>query len=137
MTRQKFLLTNHCVTIHYPLENCSEKLPRIPKEFKLQYTDYKLHYVFVKSNQLLVVLGLLNTSIQTEGVAIFDILSRKWRLGNDMPCSRTYFACAALSAEWTRLCYWRHSHKTVEILLRSLGLQCGGKYVGVPSSHEL
>ncbi|GLJ08259.1 hypothetical protein SUGI_0084970 [Cryptomeria japonica] len=65
---------------------------------KLEYTDY-YQSMFVRSRKLLVVLGLLNTCTDMKGVLIFDFLSRKWRLGTDMPCSRCYFACAPSSSE--------------------------------------
>ncbi|GLJ14939.1 hypothetical protein SUGI_0243800 [Cryptomeria japonica] len=86
------------VIIYSHLGHCLESLPQIPREFKLEYTDY-YQSMFVRSRQLLLVLGLLNTCTDMEGVLIFDFLSRKWRLGTDMTCSRCYFACDPSSSE--------------------------------------
>ncbi|GLJ52018.1 hypothetical protein SUGI_1105770 [Cryptomeria japonica] len=44
-------------------------------------------------------MGLLNRHSDREGVLIFDFLSRKWRHGADMPCSRCDFACAVSPTE--------------------------------------
>ncbi|GLJ35077.1 hypothetical protein SUGI_0705720 [Cryptomeria japonica] len=80
--------------VYYPLEHWWEKLPRIPKEFKLQYTHYH-RCVYVSSKRLLVIMGLYNKSDNTEIVLIFDFSSRRWRLGPDVPSRRCSFACAA------------------------------------------
>ncbi|XP_057821768.2 F-box/kelch-repeat protein At2g44130 isoform X2 [Cryptomeria japonica] len=83
------------VIIYYPRGNWWERLPQVPTEFELEYTIYH-RCVFVRLTQELVVIGLKSSSrIDTEAVLIFDFLSRRWRLGANMACILTWFACAA------------------------------------------
>ncbi|GLJ14989.1 hypothetical protein SUGI_0244700 [Cryptomeria japonica] len=86
------------VIIYYPLAQWLERLPQIPTEFKLIYTEYH-RCVFVRSTKQLVVVGIFNSRSEKDCVLIFDFLSRRWRLGADMPYSRYFFACAASPSE--------------------------------------
>ncbi|XP_059073338.1 F-box/kelch-repeat protein At2g44130-like [Cryptomeria japonica] len=94
----KFTETDFNVIIYYPIGHWWEILPGIPEEFELDYTEYH-RCVFVRSKHQLVVVGLFNRRTEIEGVLIFDFLSRKWRLGADMPRNRFEFACAASPTE--------------------------------------
>ncbi|GLJ14974.1 hypothetical protein SUGI_0244460 [Cryptomeria japonica] len=84
--------------IYYPIGHWWEILPEILEEFELDYTEYH-QCVFVRSKHQLVVVGLFNRRTDIEVVLIFDFLSRKWRLGADMPRNRFEFACAASPTE--------------------------------------
>ncbi|GLJ14938.1 hypothetical protein SUGI_0243790 [Cryptomeria japonica] len=53
------------VSIYSHLGHCLEFLRQIPREFKLEYTDY-YQSMFVSSTKLLLVLGLLNTFTDME-----------------------------------------------------------------------
>ncbi|GLJ14977.1 hypothetical protein SUGI_0244530 [Cryptomeria japonica] len=69
------------------------------EEIIVTQTDPDEITVISMSTQQLVVIGLLNRRSNTEGVLIFDFLSRKWLLGADMPCSRYLYAYAASQTE--------------------------------------